>query len=200
MYRATYPTLLEVLKKGGCENALAELKDRDLPSELITAVEVDFEIEDKGTEDEILTVTEFNIYLGDHTVIFGYQLKHEADFTITWARTKPSANRTILGQKLIELPDLPPKTKENLDFLLELALDACEYRETSEEKHSGYTECDEAYAVVAETFKDLSKRLNLARGKVGDLSRVVEKQCGDAEADDEINKRIDEIYTILKGE
>ena len=154
MFRVSHEKLIEILNTAECGVALECLEAYDLSPDQITAIEIDFTVDDEGTEDEITTVSEFNIYTRHNVVFFGAPLKHESDFTVQWARTCPHPDSTILR----EIDDKAP-----------------------------------------ETFKSLTDRLELARGKVGDLSRVIEKQCGDSEADDEINERLDEIYTILKG-
>ena len=200
MYRVTYEQLLEILEKGDCPVALTELSLKNIDPEKIKTIEVDFTIEDKDTEHEMLTVNEFNIYTKFNTVLFGTQLKYDSDFIVECSRTKPSPIFTVLGQEQMDLPDVPPGTKENLEFLLERALDASEYADTSKEKHTGYAECDKAYADVANTLSKMSVKMNFAQGRVGDLSRVIEKQSGDPETDAEINKRLDEIYNILDKE
>ena len=198
MYRVNYDKFIEILERGGCQVSLAELERRDLEPSEIAAIEINFDIDDEGTDDEILTVSEFNIYLTNDVVLFGTMLKHEPDFTIEWARTKPLPDFTILGHEKVEMPHVDERVTKALDYLGEKALDACEFADTSEEKHEGYTKCDKAYARVAEFIKATTGRMSLIQGKVGDLSRVIEKQCGNADGeDDEINKRIDEIYNML---
>lgn len=200
MYRITYEQLLEILKKGDCPVALTEIRNSHLDPESIKTIEIDFTIDDVDTQDEILTVNKFNIYTKNNEVVYGYPFEHDCDFTLRSSPTKPSSNFTVLGQERMRLPNVSPGVKENLEFLLERALDACEYADTSEEKNTGYAACDKAYANVANTLTKMNVRTNLARGRLGDLSRVIEKQSGHPEADAEINKRIDEIYDILDKE
>ena len=197
MYRVSYNRFMQLLEKSGCSCAIAEIKERDLRI-ILTAIEVDFTIDDEGTEHEILTVTEFYLYT-EKTVLFGMQLKHENDFTIEWARRKPNPNSKRLEPEVIKLPEVDEKTKTNLEFLQTRALDACEYADTREEKVEQYAEVDDAYAIVTTFLKNTTSRLNQARGQLGDLSRVIEKTCGDIEEDDEISNRIDKIHAILVG-
>ena len=165
MYRVTYEQLLEILEKCDCPSVLAEIKDSNLDPESIKTIEIDFVIEDVGTEYEIQTVNEFSIYTKNNEVFYGYPLRHDCDFTLESRPTKPSPVFTVLGQERMDLPDAPPGAKENLEFLLERALDACEYADTSEEKHTGYAECDKAYADVANTLGKMSVKMNLAKMK-----------------------------------
>ena len=198
MFRVNYEKLIEILEKGGCEVSITELNRRNLEPSEIAAIEINFDIDDEGTDDEILTVSEFNIYLTNNIVLFGVMLKHEADFTIEWARTKPLPNFDLIGSKKPEMRYVDKRVTAALDYLSERALDACEYAETSEEKHAGYTKCDKAYTRIAKFIKATTDRMNLTRGKVGDLAGVIEKQCGNADSDNEINKRLDETYNMLK--
>ena len=199
MYRVSYNKLLQILERGECRAAITELQAKRAKGELdsINVIEVNFTIDDKNTEHEILTVTEFNIYCAN-VVLFGVPLKHDSDFTIEWARTKPRESYVVMtGDVEVAMPNVDANTKEKLDFLAERALDACEYADTDEERKESYKECDEAKAVVAQTLRDITNRLKLARGKLGDLSRVIEKQCGNSDGEDEIDRRIDEIHEIL---
>lgn len=205
MYRVSYNKLLQILERGECRVAMTELESLRINGKLETmgVIEVNYTIDDKGTEHEVLTVTEFNIYC-ENTVYFGTMFKHEADFTIDSARTKPYESYLVLtGDVEIAMPNVDKNTKEKLDFLAERALDACEYANTNEERDEGFKECDEAKAVVAETLRDTTNRLQFAKGRPGDLSRVIEKM-GDGEDLDIITKRIDEIneqltYEIPRG-
>ena len=197
MYRVTYDKFIELLERGGCDVALAGLEKQNLEPTDIETIEINFNIDDEDTDDEVLTITEFNIYLTSNVVLFGDQLKHDADFMIDWARTKPLEDFKRIGQPKVKMENVHKPVKQALNYLNERALDHCEYAETSEEKYAGYKECDKAFARVTDYLESTTDRMELVRGKLGDLSRVIEKQCGDAEADDEINKRIDEIYNLL---
>ena len=197
MYRVSYNKLIEILGKGGCSNAIYELKERKKELTSIETIEVYFTIDDRGTENEVLTVTEFNIYC-QNTVLFGVSLKHETDFTIQSARTTPYESFLVLtGDAEVPMPDVDKNTKDKINFLTERALDACEYADTEEERKEGYTECDEAKAIIAETLQDTASRLKRARNRTGDFARYLADNYGNH--DDELNGRIDEIYNILEG-
>ena len=122
------------------------------------------------------------------------------NFTIEWERTQPSPDSKKLKPEIIKLSHVDEETKTNLEFLQTRALDACEYADTREEKVEQYAEVDDAYAIVVAFLKNATNRLNYARGQLGDLSRIIEKTCGDVEEDDEINNRIDQIYAVLSGD
>ena len=94
MYRVTYPKLLEILKQAECEIALEGLKN--ITEDIVDTAEIDFEVYNKDTEDEITHINEFNVYTKTSMVIFGVLTKNGDDFTIEWARTKPCPNYTRL--------------------------------------------------------------------------------------------------------
>ena len=197
MYRVSYEKFNEILCKGGCHVALAGLNKHDIEPESIRAIEIDFNVDDEGTDDEVLSVLEFYIYLKSNVVLFGEPLKHEQDFTIHWVRTKPSDNSVYLGPTRNDMQNVKPKVLSDLAFLHNMAVCACEFALTTQTKDVGPQECDKAYSRITDYLATMTNLMNHARGRLGDLSRVIEKQCGDAEADDEINKRIDEIYNLL---
>ena len=202
MYRVSYEKLLELLTIADCEAAIGELERRELSPKIIRTVEVDYTIEDEGTEDEILVINEFNIYTTNNTIIFGIQLKHDHDFTTEWARTSPIAEYKVMEKK-IEMPYVDPIVKESLDYLMGLALDAYESKalecaQFAEDREKGYKECDAAYAAIAGALHDTTSRMNEAHGRVGDLSRHIADQQIGIEEEKETNDRIDEIYKLLE--
>ena len=196
MYRVSYNQFMQLLKKSGCGCAIAEIK-ASVEKGLISAIEVDFTIDDEGTPDEILTIDEFYIYTTTNTVLFGIPLKHENDFTIEFARTQPKQDSKRLEPEIVKLTHVDEETKTSLEFLQTRALDASEYADTREEKVQQYAEIDDAYAIVVEFIKDTTNRMNHARGRLGDLARMIEKTFGNDEDAEEITERIDEIYAIL---
>jgi len=198
MYRVTFDKLLEILTRADYQYAVAQLRERELTPNKIKAVEVDFTIDEQGTKFEVWTVSEFNIYTTDDKVLFGKMTRHGDDFTIEWARTKPHETFFFLPDK--DTPLVDPKAKEALDFLHTRSLDACEYADTNDKTLAGYKEADQAYAIVVKYLKKITENMDKARIKTGDLSRVIEKMCGESDNNDEINRRIDEIYKLLKGE
>ena len=198
MYRVSYNKLLEILERGECRVASTKLESLRINGNLETmgVIEVNYTIDDKGTEHEVLTVTEFNIYC-ENIVYFGTMFKHEADFTIDSARTTPYESYLVLtGDVEVAMPNIDKNTKEKLNFLTERALDYYEHTDTNEEREQGYKECDEASAVIAETLRNTTNQLQMTKGKLRDLSRVIEKM-GEGEDLDIITKQIDEINEQL---
>ena len=142
IYRVSYNKLLQILERGECNAAITELELLRTNGKLdtVSAIEVSYTIDDKGTEHEILTVTEFNVYC-ENTVYFGVMFKHEADFTIDSARTVPHESYLVLtGDTEVPMPNVDANTKEKLDLLVERALDYCEYADTNEERNEKYYE------------------------------------------------------------
>ena len=201
MYRVSYEKLLEILNEAGCGAAIAGLEEKEITPDAIRFIEIDFTIEDEGTEDEITTVSEFNIYTENNTVLFGVQFKHENDFYIQWARTNPYPNYKTL-EPLPEKKDqeFTDEAKKALDFLRGIEFDQ-EYNDPEDTKEF-WEYYDEAFRTMYGLFNRYTaarETIDRARTRLCDLSRVIEKM-GDGEDLDIITKRIDEIYTLLKGE
>ena len=88
MKQVNHSEFLAILEKGNFHNTLEELAYREINVEEMETIEIAMEIEDEGTEDECIYISEFNMYT-KNTVIFGVMLKHENDFTIQWAPRNP---------------------------------------------------------------------------------------------------------------
>ena len=199
MYRVTYPKLLEILEKGGCQCAITELQERNL-KDCITTIEIDFAIDDEDTEDEILTVIEFNIYLNSNIVLFGASLKHESDFTIEWARTKPCANYKELEPTQEKKKTFTDKAQKALEFLSSIEFDQ-EYNDPNDTKKfwEYYNEAFNTICALLKKYESALENISNSSGKLGDLSRIIEKMS-DGEDLELITKHIDQIYNILKQE
>ena len=91
IYKASLQQLIDILGQAGYTSAIAQLENHNIHAESIETIEIDYQIEDKDTEDEHIIITEFNIYL-PNTIFFGVHTKHCDDMDIQWSRRNPFKN------------------------------------------------------------------------------------------------------------